>query len=91
MVKMIKKVALLAKIPILVLGKAKEKEAIVRATQLGATDCLLKPFHAALLVDKVEKLLAVNPYQPKRFVELERPQIRLTVPAEIVTVDAETM
>lgn len=83
----VKKLPRLAKIPVLVLGKAREKEAILRATQLGAADCLLKPFNATLLIDKVEKLLTTNPYPTRRFGELERPQIRLTVPAEIVNVD----
>jgi DNA-binding response OmpR family regulator len=83
----IKRIPQLARIPILALGKAREKELIVRATQLGATDCLLKPFHAGLLVDKVEKLLASNPYQPRKFDSGDCPQIRLSVPAEIVTVD----
>jgi len=82
-----KKLPRLAKIPILVLGKAREKDLILRATQLGAADCLLKPFSATLLIDKVEKLLTYNPYQLKRFAENERPRVRLTVPAEIVNVD----
>ena len=77
----------LAHIPILTMGKAREKEAILRASQLGASDCLLKPFNAALLIDKVERLLANNPYQTRRFRDDERPQARLTVPAEVVTVD----
>lgn len=83
----IKKVPHLARIPLLVLGKAREREMIVRATQLGATDCLLTPFTAALLVEKVEKLLSVNPYQPHRFDVTERPQGRLTVPVEIISLD----
>lgn len=83
----LKKASRLGKIPLLVVGKSREKELIVRATQLGATDCLLKPFHAALLVDKVEKLLATNPYLPRKFEGTERPDMRITVPAEIVTVD----
>jgi DNA-binding response OmpR family regulator len=83
----VKKIPSLAKIPILVLGSAKEKEAIMKATQLGASDCLLKPFNATLLIDKIEKLLTSNPYLARKFAESERPQIRLTVPAEIVNVD----
>lgn len=83
----LKKVPHLAGIPLLVLGKAREKELIVRATQLGAADCLLKPFTAALLVEKVEKLLSINPYQPHRFAVSDRQKGRLTVPAEIVTMD----
>jgi DNA-binding response OmpR family regulator len=77
----------LSRIPILVLGKAREKEMIVRATQLGATDCLLKPFTASLLVEKVEKLLETNPYQPHRFEIADRARVRISVPAEIITVD----
>lgn len=82
-----KKLPHLSRIPILVLGKAREREAIMRATQMGATDCLLKPFTASLLVDKVEKLLETNPYQPHRFEAEDRCRVRLTVPAEIVSLD----
>jgi two-component system chemotaxis response regulator CheY len=82
-----KKLPHLGRIPLLVLGKAREKEIIVRATQLGAADCLLKPFTAALLIEKVEKLLIVNPYQPHRFEDADRLKVRITVPAEIVTMD----
>lgn len=83
----IKKLPHLAPIPILVLGHAREKELIVRATKLGATDCLLKPFTAALLVDKVEKLLVINPYLPFRLEPSDQRQVRITVPTEIVTMD----
>jgi DNA-binding response OmpR family regulator len=82
-----KKLPHLARIPILVLGKARERELIMRATQQGATDCLLKPFTATLLVEKVERLLLTNPYPPHRFEISDRPKARITVPAEILSLD----
>jgi CheY-like chemotaxis protein len=81
-----KKIPHFARIPILTLGKAREKEVIMRATQLGAADCLLKPFQATVLVQKVERLISVNPYAPRNYPPSQLPKCRVLVPAEIVTI-----
>jgi DNA-binding response OmpR family regulator len=43
--------------PILVVGRALSAENIRRAIQLGARDCMAKPFSGADLLERVERLL----------------------------------
>jgi CheY-like chemotaxis protein len=69
------------KTPVLALGDARSREGIVQATQLGATDCVLKPLQALLIAAKAEKL-AKSAIFPKRV--LAASEGTIAVPMEIM-------
>jgi DNA-binding response OmpR family regulator len=69
-------------VPTIVLSGHRDRTTVVKAVSLGASDYLLKPFRATLLLQKVRKALLVSTFQSHRFAEGEAPAARVVVSAE---------
>jgi DNA-binding response OmpR family regulator len=54
----LKKDARLKDIPVLIVTASAQKEDAEKAMDMGAADCLIKPFHVPTLYDRVEELLS---------------------------------
>ena len=70
-------------IPVIVFTGRNDKNSVVRAARLGASDYLLKPFKATMLLQKVRKALLLAEFQSYVFPEKERPMVQVVVPAVI--------
>lgn len=71
-------------IPTIVLSGMNDRETIVRAISLGATDYLLKPFRATLLLQKARKHLRVASFGSHDLPKGQRPMVNVSVPGEII-------
>ncbi len=61
LVKHVRADARLAKMPVLMLTAEAKREQIVEAAQAGVSGYVIKPFTAATLKEKIEKILAATP------------------------------
>ncbi len=73
----------LAQVPILVASGLSDKKTVFQAISLGATDYLLKPFSAAIFIQKVRKLLKDVDYRTYKFPVEEMPKLQVRVSAQI--------
>lgn len=73
-------------IPSLVLSGLNDRISVSKAISLGANDYILKPFSAALLLQKVRKALKLASFQNYHFPEGERPSATILVKAEVVRI-----
>jgi DNA-binding response OmpR family regulator len=70
-------------VPTIVLSGNRDRTSIVKSISLGATDYLLKPFRATLLLQKVRKALRLATFQTYTFPDGARPAAHVSVPAEV--------
>lgn len=78
--------ATFVKVPVLVASSLRAKESIYRAIALGASDYLLKPFNASMLIQKVRKLLKDIDFKTYVFPKNELPRSSFSVGAEVTKV-----
>jgi CheY-like chemotaxis protein len=74
----------LMSIPTIVLSGLSDRVSIVKAVALGASDYLLKPFRATLLLQKARKHLRVASFAAHNFAEGALEPVSVNVPAEIM-------
>jgi CheY-like chemotaxis protein len=70
-------------IPTVVLSGTRDKTAVVKAFELGATDYLVKPFRAGMLLQKVSKALSLSGLPKVQFSEGSRPLAQISLPAGV--------
>lgn len=70
-------------IPTLVISSSNDAPSIQRAISIGVDDYIIKPFTAAVLVQKVKKALGSRPFLSRKIDDAELSRIRVLVPAEI--------
>lgn len=70
-------------IPALVLSGLKDRESVRRAVSLGADDYILKPLRAALVLQKVRKVLRLGSFLSRTVVPGPGAQAVFSIPTEI--------
>lgn len=73
--------------PAIVLSGANDRNSVTQAVVLGATDYLIKPFRATLLLQKVRKALCVSSFEGFTFPAGQGPEVTISVPAVIHQLD----
>ncbi len=71
------------RVPVLVMSGLTDKDSVIKAISLGADAYLLKPLRNTALLQKVSKILKVAGTHSFQFSEKERPEVTLTLNAEI--------
>lgn len=72
-------------VPVIVLSGMNDRESVVKAVSLGASDFLIKPFRATLLLQKARKHLRVASFAAVNFAESGFEPVDVSVQAEITS------
>jgi DNA-binding response OmpR family regulator len=75
----------LAEVPTIVLSANDDRKSVVAAVALGATDYILKPIHASLLLQKVRKRLRSRAFLSRKLGPGDRPLAEASVAVELVS------
>jgi DNA-binding response OmpR family regulator len=75
---------LLNETPTIVLSGMKDKESVTRAIGVGATDYVVKPFRATLLLQKVRRALKTASFYTYRFSKDEAAKAEISVSIELL-------
>lgn len=78
-----KALSVLQRIPVIVLSGLKDAVAVNKAITLGASDYIVKPFRATILLQKVRKALLLNHFDRYWFPEGQEPAATIVFDAEI--------
>ena len=76
----------LANLPIIVLSSLSDKASIMKALSLGASDYLVKPLNATMLLRKIRKALMDDNYKEYVFPEGLAPKVEIKVSATITDI-----
>ena len=76
--------------PVIVVSARQDKESIYRAISLGASDYLIKPYTASILVQKVRKHLKDYQFQSIAFPSTALPRVSFSVSASISKIAEST-
>ena len=73
----------LREVPVLVLSALGDRKSVIEAVSLGASDFLLKPIRAAVVIQKVRKHLKSRSFARRNFAEGARPAVTLSLAADV--------
>lgn len=73
-------------VPIIILSGKNDKDSVTKAITLGASDYIVKPFRATMVLQKVRKALSLTSFLSKKFQAGEGPKAILSVAAEVLKV-----
>lgn len=73
-------------IPVIVASGLQDQSSVLRAITLGADDYLLKPYHAAKLLQKVRKALKDTVFQSLDFAPDLQPAVLMSVAGEVTQI-----
>ena len=77
----------LQKVPVIVLSGLDDRESVSRAISLGASDYLVKPIRAPLLLQKARKHLRTATFLTRSFSDQSAPKAIVSVPVDLLRIN----